>query len=166
MSLGEFELIERYFRRQGIGHGLTLGIGDDCALISGGASYLSACASWRHAKGPNDLPMPAAEAEGDLAATALFTAARTRLEQLQGEPRWAFLALTMPDHNERFLESFAGTLMRSLSHANCALAGGDTTRGTLSADLFLFGVPRLPRRKLDESDANTESTVNHASHND
>lgn len=166
MSLGEFELIERYFSRQGRGHGLTLGIGDDCALISGGSRYLSACASWRHAKSHSEQSIATVEADGDLAATELFTAARARLEQLGGEPHWAFLALTMPGHNERFLESFAASLMHSLRHADCALAGGDTTRGPLSADLFLIGTPKLQRSELAEFGASLHDPMKHTSHDD
>lgn len=34
MSLGEFNLIEKYFTANDSGEGIALGIGDDCALIN------------------------------------------------------------------------------------------------------------------------------------
>ena len=54
-------------------------------------------------------------------------------------PRFATLALTMPQLNEPWLAAFAAGLGRTLQAAGVSLIGGDTTRGPLTLTLQLLG---------------------------
>jgi thiamine-monophosphate kinase len=138
--MGEFELIDRYFRSAGSmlekpRGDVVLGIGDDAALlrVPPGTELVAALdtlVEGRHfpAGSPADSIGHRAQAVNlsDLAA-------------MGADPAWFLLALTLPRADEVFLESFTRGLF-TLAHAQgVALVGGDTTAGPLAISVQALG---------------------------
>lgn len=74
------------------------------------------------------------------------------LAAMGAEPAWLTLALTLPDVDEAWLESFSDSLFMQLNYYDMQLIGGDTTRGPLSMTLGIHGfVP--PGRALKRAGA-------------
>ena len=58
---------------------------------------------------------------------------------------WLTLALTLPDVDEAWLESFSDSLFDLLNYYDMQLIGGDTTRGPLSMTLGIHGFVPMGR---------------------
>jgi thiamine-monophosphate kinase len=100
----EFDLIQRFFTRPACASGALLGVGDDAALLS-----LSAPAScWRF---PATCWWPA----GIFCrmpiliclATSRLAVNLSDLAAMGATPRWATLALALPEVNEAWLAAFS-----------------------------------------------------------
>lgn len=125
MSLGEFDLIDRYFRREARSDSVVHGVGDDGAVLrpSAGLELVAAVDSlvdgvhFPSNTDPNDVGWRVAAVNlSDMAAMGAV-------------PRWATLALTLPNVDEDWLGEFSNGLLEALDHSGTALVGGDTTRG-------------------------------------
>ena len=144
---GEFDLIRRWFAP---GHGgarsfaagergVVLGMGDDAALLEVPEGHELVAATDTIVAGvhfPLDCP-PRAIGHRALAVNLSDLAARG------AEPRWALLALTLPDEDPRWLDEFAAGFHALAGRTDCVLVGGDTTRGPLAITVTALGsVPR------------------------
>ncbi|MGA2778800.1 MAG: thiamine-phosphate kinase [Steroidobacteraceae bacterium] len=139
MSLGEFDLIARFFMRGGARvsaqDGVLLGIGDDAALlrVPDGADLVVAVdtiVAGRH------FPVGAdARSIGHRALAVNLS----DLAAMGANPAWATLALTMPNPDPSWLEGFAAGLWALADRHAVALVGGDTTGGSLTVSLQLLG---------------------------
>lgn len=140
MSLGEFELIERFFARAaGRRADVIVGIGDDAAVlrVPEGAELVAA----------TDTLIAGVHFPVDTAPDAIgHKALAVNLSDLAAmgtEPAWAMLALTLPEADEAWLGEFARGFLALAGHHRMALVGGDTTRGPLSVTVQVLGwVPR------------------------
>ncbi|HHL2561657.1 TPA: thiamine-phosphate kinase [Yersinia enterocolitica] len=137
MACGEFDLIARYFDRcTSKRRGVVLGIGDDCALLTVAEKQLLAISTDTLVSGVHFLP--------DIDPAALgYKALAVNLSDLAAmgaDPAWLSLALTLPDINEDWLQSFSDSLFELLDYYNMTLIGGDTTRGPLSLTLTIQGL--------------------------
>ena len=135
--MGEFELIERYFKRpaQVSGPAVALGIGDDCALLQPAPGTQLAISSDMLVEGRHFF------ADVD-PATLGHKALAVNLSDLAacGAKPLAFtLALALPDANPLWLEPFSRGLLALADEHHCALIGGDTTRGPLNICITVFG---------------------------
>ncbi|HEY0802960.1 MAG TPA: thiamine-phosphate kinase [Steroidobacteraceae bacterium] len=137
-DLGEFELIRRFFVREGTfprQSGVILGIGDDAALLhlpqgTDLVATVDSIVAGRHFLEGAD---PGSIGHRALAVNLSDIAAMGAM------PSWATLALTLPSADAVWLEKFAtGFLDLADAHA-VALVGGDTTRGPLSVSVQLLG---------------------------
>jgi thiamine-monophosphate kinase len=133
MALGEFELIDRYFKRPV--ERAALGVGDDCALlaITPGMQLATSCdmlVEGRHFLStvpPDRLGHKALAVNlSDLAACGARPVAFT-------------LALALPRAEEAFLEGFSRGLLALADEHRCELIGGDTTQGPLNICITVFG---------------------------
>ncbi len=153
MPLGEFELIGRYFRSvalEGAGspEHVTLGIGDDAALIAPAAGKQLVVSTDTVVLGthfPHDY-IPA-----NLAYRAI-AAAVSDLAAMGARPLSFTLALTLPEVDESWLQSFAEGLTDAARDHRISLIGGDTTRGPLNINVTVFGEVR-PRNVVRRGDA-------------
>ncbi len=135
-ALGEFELIDRFFRRRHAAQsGVILGIGDDAAVLALPpdtelVAAVDTIVAGRH------FP------EGTDARSIGHRALAVNLSDLAAmgaTPAWATLALTMPNVDTAWLERFSTGFME-LADANAvALVGGDTTRGPLTVSVQIMG---------------------------
>ena len=144
---GEFDLIRRWFAtgsgaRAGFTpgeRGVVLGIGDDAALLELPEGHELVAATDTVVAGvhfPHDCP-PRAIGHRALAVNLSDLAA------MGAEPRWALLALTLPEEDPRWLDEFAAGFHALADRSCCALVGGDTTRGPLAITVTALGsVPR------------------------
>jgi len=156
--MGEFELIERFFKRnpppaqaqraqaatdseanQGTGAGrVVLGIGDDCALLQPAPGQQLAISSDMLVEGRHFLPSvdPAALGHKALAVNLSDLAA------MGARPLAFTLALALPPErarDEAWLAALAGGLFALADAHGCPLVGGDTTAGPLNLCLTVFG---------------------------
>jgi len=125
--MDEFELIRRYFKRSSCADDVVTGIGDDGAVLAPDAARqqiqvidtLVEGVHFPHDTDPSDIAYRAVAVNlSDIAA-------------MGGRPRWMTLALTLPNANEQWLESFAAGLFEAADEFDVALVGGDTTSGPL-----------------------------------
>jgi thiamine-monophosphate kinase len=153
MPLGEFELIGRYFRSAALeGAGptaqVTLGIGDDAALIAPAAEKQLVVSTDSLVLGTH---FPPDYIPSNMAYRAL-AAAVSDLAAMGARPLGFTLALTLPEVDESWLQSFAEGLTEAARDHRISLIGGDTTRGPLNVNVTVFGEVR-PRHVVRRSDA-------------
>ena len=133
MAQGEFELIDRYFRRPV--RRAALGVGDDCALLQPRPGMQLAVSTDLLVEGRHFLSTvdPARLGHKALAVNLSDLAAC-------GAAPLAFtLALSMPAVREEFLAPFAQGLLALADAHDVELVGGDTTAGPLSIAITVFG---------------------------
>jgi len=133
MSLGEFDLIEKYFTRSV--KRAALGVGDDCALFATSPGMQLAVSSDMLVEGRHFLSTVAPERLGHKALAVNLS----DLAACGARPVGFTLALAMPRVDERFLDGFARGLLALADEHECELIGGDTTQGPLNLCITVFG---------------------------
>jgi thiamine-monophosphate kinase len=135
--MGEFELIERFFKRPARRN--ALGVGDDCALLAPTAGMQLAVSSDMLLEGRHFLPTVDPFKLGHKALAVNLS----DLAACGAKPLAFTLALAMPRADETWLEGFSRGLFALADEHDCELVGGDTTRGPLNICITVFGeVPR------------------------
>ena len=143
-ATGEFGLIRR-IRQRSPGRGVALGIGDDAALLRPARGLLLAACVDTLVEGTHFLPgTPWADLGWKALAVNL-----SDLAAMGARPRWATLALTLPDGDRRAFLGVVAGLRRLAARHGVALVGGDTTRGPLSLSVQALGEvpPRVALRR-------------------
>jgi thiamine-monophosphate kinase len=129
----EFDLIRRYFTRPA--PSALLGVGDDAALLQVSDGNVLAVSTdmlvsgthFSHDTDPNMLGHKTLAVNlSDMAAMGAM-------------PRWATLAIALPEENESWLEKFSAGFFSIAQQYGVDLVGGDTTRGPLSLCVTIFG---------------------------
>ena len=133
MTIGEFELIDRYFTRPA--RRAVLGIGDDCALLAPPAGRQLAVSNDMLVEGRHFLSTVAPDRLGHKALAVNLS----DLAACGAEPTAFALALALPRAEAGFLEGFARGLFALADRHQCELIGGDTTRGPLTISITVFG---------------------------
>jgi len=133
MSLGEFDLIEKYFTRSV--KRAALGVGDDCALFATSPGMQLAVSSDMLVEGRHFLSTVAPERLGHKALAVNLS----DLAACGARPIGFTLALAVPRVDERFLDGFARGLLALADEHDCELIGGDTTQGPLNLCITVFG---------------------------
>ena len=145
MTIGEFELIGRFFTGRGARRGdVRFGVGDDAAVVAPAAGTELVLALDTIVAGihfPADMA-PRAVGHRALAVNLSDIAA------MGAEPAWALLGLTLPAADEAWVAEFAHGLDGLACRHGVALVGGDTTRGPLAASLTLAGTVPAGRALL------------------
>ncbi len=138
--MGEFELIERFFKRAAAPptDAVALGVGDDCALLQPAPGMQLAVSCDMLVEGRHFLPDvdPAALGHKALAVNLSDLAA------MGAEPLAFTLALALPPErarDEAWLGAFAHGLFALADAHRCPLVGGDTTAGPLNLCVTVFG---------------------------
>jgi len=131
--VGEFDLIDRYFKRPALRH--PLGVGDDCALLglAPGMQLAVSCdmlVEGRHFLSTID---PRKLGHKSLAVNL------SDLGACGAEPLAFTLALALPQADDAWLEPFSRGLLALAEQHGCELVGGDTTRGPLNICVTVFG---------------------------
>ena len=136
--MNEFELIQRYFTFSSTPDkswpGLTLGVGDDAALVDVGGATLAVATDTLVAgvHFPENFPA------GHIASRALGVNL-SDFAAMGAIPKWITLALTLPEPDVQWLDNFAAQLALGCEQYGIALIGGDTTRGALTVTLTVLG---------------------------
>ena len=131
--MGEFDLIDRFFKRPT--RRADLGIGDDCALLSPRPGHQLALSTDMLVEGRHFLSTvdPARLGHKSLAVNLSDLAA------CGAEPRAFLLSLSMPRAEEAWLQGFSQGLLALADVHGCELIGGDTTQGPLNISITVIG---------------------------
>ena len=143
--MGEFDLIERFFKtganamnpKPGIG----LGIGDDCALIYPSSSEEIAITTDMLVEGRHFF----AGANPELLGCKALAVNLSDLAAMGATPLGFTLALALPSADPVWLGAFSKGLFSTARQFSCPLIGGDTTAGPLTISITAFGT--LPKGK-------------------
>ena len=133
MALGEFELIERYFRPPV--RRAALGGGDDCALLQPAPGQQLAVSTDLLVEGRHFLSTVAPERLGHKALAVNLS----DLAACGAEPLAFTLALSLPRAEASFLEPFARGMLELAEQHGIELVGGDTTAGPLTIGITAMG---------------------------
>ena len=136
--MGEFDLIERFFKRAA--RRAVLGIGDDCALMQMPAGSHMAISTDMLVQGRHFFADVDPRSLGHKALAVNLS----DLAACGAEPMGFTLALALPQIDEIWLAAFAGGLFALADSHNCELIGGDTTRGPLNICITVFGSVPAP----------------------
>ena len=131
--MGEFDLIDKYFKRPVTRN--ALGIGDDCALLQPGPGMQLAVSSDMLVEGRHFLSTVEPSRLGHKALAVNLS----DLAACGARPLAFTLALSMPQADEAWLEPFSRGLLALADEYACELVGGDTTRGPLTICITVFG---------------------------
>ncbi|MBN8775027.1 MAG: thiamine-phosphate kinase, partial [Thiobacillus sp.] len=145
-------LIARHFTRAT--PGAVLGVGDDCALLAPTPGMQLAVSTDMLLEGRHFSPAdsPAGLGHKSLAVNLSDLAA------MGATPRWATLAIALPEENDAWLNAFARGFFRMADLHGLELVGGDTSRGTLTISITVMGeVP--PGQALRRDGAQTGDDV-------
>jgi thiamine-monophosphate kinase len=131
--LTEFDLIRRYFTRRA--PGALLGVGDDAALLQVSDGNVLAASSDMLVSGVHFLP----DADPYLLGHKVLAVNLSDMAAMGATPRWATLAIALPEANEAWLEKFSAGFFALADQFGVGLVGGDTTRGPLNLCVTIFG---------------------------
>lgn len=135
----EFELIRRYFDRELLR--AKLGVGDDCALLAVPEGYELAVSTDMLVSGVHFF----ADTRADWLGHKSLAVNLSDLAAMGATPRWATLALALPDADEVWLAAFSEGFFALAERYDVELVGGDTTRGPLNICVTVGG--ELPAGK-------------------
>jgi thiamine-monophosphate kinase len=135
--MGEFDLIRRHFTRPT--RNTVLGVGDDAALLRPGPGMEVAISTDMLVSGTHFLTDVDPEALGWKALAVNVS----DLAAMGAEPRWALLAVSLPEADEDWIAAFAAGFFACAEAFGVDVIGGDTTRGPLNlAPTILGEVPQ------------------------
>lgn len=145
--MNEFALIDAYFKRLSESTGAllsqrtsispaTLGIGDDCALLSVPAGMQLAVSADTLIRG---VHFPDNTAPFDIGYKSLAVNL-SDLAAMGAEPAWFTLCITLNGQTEQWVEAFCAGMASVLQASPIQLIGGDTTRGALSISVQVMGL--------------------------
>ncbi|MBB5368109.1 MULTISPECIES: thiamine-phosphate kinase [unclassified Janthinobacterium] len=133
-ALSEFDLIKQYFVRQRPGRA-TLGIGDDCALLTPTTGRQIAISSDMLVEDRHFF----AGADARMLGHKSLAVNLSDLAAMGARPVAFTLALSLPQADRHWLAGFAEGLFALADEHGCELIGGDTTKGPLNICITVFG---------------------------
>lgn len=126
-------MIRRYFTRST--PQAVLGPGDDCALLRPSLDMELAVSTDMLVEGTHFLP----NADPKLLGWKSLAVNLSDLAAMGAEPRWALLAVSLPDDCPAWLAAFSDGLFACAQRYGVDLVGGDTTRGPRNVCLTVLG---------------------------
>lgn len=135
MPLSEFDIIAKYFGSRSARSDVSLGIGDDAAILNVPAGRKLVLAMDTVVEG---VHFPSGTPAQDVGHRALAVNL-SDLAAMGAEPSWMSLSLSLPEADETWLEQFARGLFALADAHKVALIGGDTVRGPLVVTIQVGG---------------------------
>jgi thiamine-monophosphate kinase len=129
----EFDLIRRYFTRPA--PSAVLGVGDDCALLRPRPGMMLAVSTDMLLAGRHFF----ADADPGKLGHKALAVNLSDLAAMGADPRWATLAIALPDADEKWVAAFAAGFFRLADRWELELIGGDTSRGALTVAVTVIG---------------------------
>jgi thiamine-monophosphate kinase len=146
--LSEFDLIARYFTRAPRSLRITLGVGDDCALLSPAPGMQLAISSDMLVEGRHFF----AGADPLQLGHKCLAVNLSDLAAMGAKPLAFTLALALPEAKADWIEPFSTGMLALADLHECDLIGGDTTKGPLNICITVFGeVPAGAALRRDAS---------------
>ncbi len=146
-QLGEFALIQRFFKTQSDAMlamnpgSISLGIGDDCALLKLEPDHEIAITSDMLVENRHFFGGANPECLGWKALAVNLS----DLAAMGAKPLGFTLAIALPKADSAWLEAFSKGLFAIANAYSCPLIGGDTTAGPLNICITAFGA--IPKEK-------------------
>ncbi|MEY4651825.1 MAG: hypothetical protein RI884_406 [Pseudomonadota bacterium] len=131
--MGEFELIDKFFKRPA--QRQPLGVGDDCALLAPAPGTQLAVSTDMLVEGRHFL----AGTDPRRLGHKCLAVNLSDLAACGARPLAFTLALALPHADEGWLAPFSQGLLALADAHGCELVGGDTTRGPLTVSITVFG---------------------------
>jgi thiamine-monophosphate kinase len=135
MSLGELEIISRYFGSRPAREDVHVGIGDDAAVLDSRVDKKLVLAMDTIVEGVHFL---AGTAASDIGYRALAVNL-SDLAAMGAIPSWMSLSLSLPHGDASWLQGFASGLFELADRFDVQLIGGDTVRGPLVVTIQVGG---------------------------
>ena len=129
----EFDLIARYFTRPA--PNAMLGVGDDAALVTVAPGMELAVSTDTLVEGTHFF----ADADPLLLGWKSLAVNVSDLAAMGAEPKFATLAITLPQVQEPWLAEFSEGFFECARQYGVDLIGGDTTKGPLSITITIMG---------------------------
>ena len=123
--MDEFELIGRFFDREGTSSGVALGIGDDGAVLQPNPDKQQVQVIDTLVEG---VHFPAGTHPADI-GYRVVAVNLSDVAAMGAKPRWMTLALTLAGANEQWLQLFSKGFFEAADQYDVHLVGGDTTSG-------------------------------------
>ena len=145
--LGEFDVIQRFFKMQSEAMlaanpgSVTLGIGDDCALLKIDPHEEIAITSDMLVSGRHFFE----DANPEWLGWKALAVNLSDLAAMGAKPLGFTLALALPKADPSWLKAFSKGLFAIANQYSCPLIGGDTTAGPLNICITAFG--SIPKEK-------------------
>lgn len=133
--MSEFDLIGRIRRRVGEDESVPVGIGDDAAVIQPSPGKLLVATTDSLVL---DRHFTTQWSAGDVGHVAMH-ANLSDLAAMGAMPRWALLALTLPEDNPEWLDGFLDGFLAAAKVCDVVLVGGNIARGPLNVGVQLLG---------------------------
>jgi len=131
--MSEFDLIRRHFTRSS--PSAFLGVGDDAALLQVSAGNVLVVSSDMLVSGTHFFP----DADPFMLGHKTLAVNLSDMAAMGGMPRWATMAIALPDADEAWLERFSAGFFALAQQHGVELVGGDTTRGPLNLCVTILG---------------------------
>ncbi len=136
MAISEFELIKKYFTSNDRGEGISLGIGDDCALINVPSDSELAITTDTQNEGIHFFK----DTSPFLLGYKSLLVNVSDLAAMGAKPYCFTLSINLPNADETFLKEFSEGLYSLASKLNLPLIGGNTSKGPLSITISAYGL--------------------------
>jgi len=131
--MGEFDLIERYFKRPPLS--ADVGIGDDCAVWTPRSGHQLAFSADMLVEGRHFLSTVNPHHLGHKSLAVNLS----DLAACGATPQAFMLSLSLPRADEAWLAGFSSGLFQLADQHRCELIGGDTTQGPLNISITVMG---------------------------
>ena len=140
--MAEFSIIERFCKNLGASHSETrLAVGDDAAVIAIPEGMELAISADTMVEGVHFFT----DTDPALLAHKILAVNLSDMAAMGAEPKWATLALTLPELNEQWIKRFSDSLNNFARAYGVQIIGGDTTQGPLNLCINIMGL--LPKGK-------------------
>jgi len=134
--MNEFDLIREYFTWPIKDPGVTLGVGDDAALLNLDQGYQVVTTTDTLVEG---VHFSASTPAKDIAHKSLAVNL-SDIASMGAKAKYFTLAITLPKINKSWLQEFSDSLRQLSGQYEVSLVGGDTTRGPLNITITLIGI--------------------------
>lgn len=131
--MGEFDLIERYFKRPPLR--ADVGVGDDCAVWTPRSGHQLAFSADMLVEGRHFLSTVNPQYLGHKSLAVNLS----DLAACGATPQAFLLSLSLPRADEAWLAGFSSGLFQLADQYGCELIGGDTTQGPLNISITVMG---------------------------
>ena len=144
MALGEFSLIDRFFKRAAWPLGVDVGVGDDAAVMSVPSGHrLVAC---------KDVLVQGRHFFADVSPHTLghksLAVNLSDLAAMGATPLGCLLGIGLPTVDETWLESFVGGFSALAQRYDCPLVGGDTVGSDQGLFISVTALGTLPDQQM------------------
>ncbi len=136
MPFGEFNLIRKFFTKTYQRTDVTVGVGDDAAVVDVPVGKQLVVTTDTLVAG---VHFPDATSPRDIAYKSIVVNL-SDLAAMGAEPAWLTLSITLPEVDHDWLQAFSESFYQTCERFHVQLIGGDTVQGPLSVTLQVMGL--------------------------